>query len=109
MKPRAIPTDREVIETAIIKSLITSYFNIVKKSIRDSVPKAIMCFLVNASMNNLQSELVSSLYKESDFNWLLSESDEMTNKRVRARENIDALQKALELTNEIRDVSIGKL
>ena len=36
-----------------------------------------MCFLVNASMNNLQSELVNTLYREQQFGVLLTESDDM--------------------------------
>ena len=44
--------------------LIKSYFLIVRKNIQDSVPKAIMHFLVNYVQDNLQSELVSHLYKQ---------------------------------------------
>ena len=78
MKTRSIATDREKVETGIIKSLILSYFNIVRKTIQDAVPKTIMCFLVNSTSNNLQSELVSALYKEGDYNLLLQESGEIS-------------------------------
>ena len=40
---------RVTMETAIIRNLIQSYFNIVKKNIADLVPKTIMAFLVNES------------------------------------------------------------
>ena len=51
------PTEREVIEVSIIKSLISSYFSIVRKNFMDLVPKAIMYFLVNYVKRELQSEL----------------------------------------------------
>lgn len=41
------PTKRETSEADMIKNLIVSYFNIVKKNINDSIPKTIVSFLVN--------------------------------------------------------------
>ena len=38
---------REQIEVDMIKKLITSYFNVVKKNINDSIPKTVINFLVN--------------------------------------------------------------
>ena len=42
---------RSQLETRIIKSLIVSYFNTVRKSMNDMVPKTIMAFLVNKTKN----------------------------------------------------------
>jgi dynamin 1-like protein len=41
------PKAREEAETELIKKLIISYFNVVKKNINDLVPKSIVTFLIN--------------------------------------------------------------
>lgn len=51
-------SEKEQRDCKIIEKLIKSYFFIVRKSIQDTVPKAIMHFLVNYVQDNLQSELV---------------------------------------------------
>ena len=54
----------------VSERLIQSYFLIVQKNIQDNVPKAIMHFLVNNAKDNLQSELVSQLYKKEEIDYL---------------------------------------
>jgi len=68
--------------------LIRSYFYIVRKSIQDSVPKAVMHFLVNYVKDNLQSELVTHLYKDQA-EALLIESEHIA---VRRKETADMLK-----------------
>jgi dynamin 1-like protein len=58
----------------------------VRKNIQDSVPKAIMHFLVNYVKDNLQSELVSHLYKQEEIDKLLSESEHIAARRREASE-----------------------
>lgn len=69
--------------------LIKSYFYIVRKSIQDAVPKAIMHFLVNYVKDNLQSELVTHLYKSENADAFLNESDHIA---VRRKEAADMLK-----------------
>ena len=45
-----------------------------------------MHFLVNFVKNNLQSELVSSLYKQEEISTLLSESEHIGQRRTEAAE-----------------------
>lgn len=66
--------------------LIRSYFMIVRKNIQDSTPKAIMHFLVNYIKDNLQSELVSQLYKREEIETLLEESEHIAARRKEASE-----------------------
>jgi hypothetical protein len=75
--------------------LIKSYFYIVRKSIQDSVPKAVMHFLVNFVKDNLQSELVSSLYKQEEISSLLSESEHIGQRRKEAAEMLQVLKEKI--------------
>ena len=86
--------------------LIKSYFYIVRKSIQDSVPKAVMHFLVNYVKDNLQSQLVSSLYKQEEISSLLSESEHVGQRRKEAAEMLKALQKAGQIISEIRETHV---
>lgn len=42
---------RSQMEIHIIKNLITSYFNIVRKNLNDLVPKTVIAMLVNRTKN----------------------------------------------------------
>ena len=46
LRPPETNSDQEIVEIAVIKILLRSYYDIVRKNIEDSVPKAIMYFLV---------------------------------------------------------------
>lgn len=95
--PGAPVQTRGQLETDIIKSLLVSYYTIVRKNLQDAVPKAIMHFLVNSirkvqtcphkqrrkvlprvrslsrwlSLQDIQNELVAELYRENEFDEML--------------------------------------
>lgn len=96
--------NRQSFDCDLIEKLITSYFLIVRKSIQDSIPKAVMHCLVSHVRDELQSELVAELYKMEAFDELMEESPETSARRRQIREMVVALQKAHEILNEIRDV-----
>jgi replication fork clamp-binding protein CrfC len=98
--------DKEQVECDIIKQLLIQYFQIVRKNISDSVPKSIMCFLVNKSKSSLQSELVRKMYKEDLFKDLLKENDDIAQKRKATQKMLSVLQKAQSIINEIKDISV---
>lgn len=89
------------------EGLLDSYFNIVRKNIQDAIPKAIMFFLVSRSKNEMQNELISSLYKEQSFNSLLSESQDVVLKRENCKSRIEILSKAQYIINEVRDYNLN--
>jgi len=99
-------TQREQLELLVIKRFIRSYFGIVKKNIADLVPKSIMFMLVNKSKQRLQQDLALALYKEDQFESLLSESPEIARKRKAAQDLLAILQKALQIINEVNDYRI---
>lgn len=99
----APPSDREKVETEIIKSLIDSYFSIVRKNYIDMVPKTIMYFLVNHVKDEMQNELVSELYREAEVGFLMKEAEDIAIRRRTCIEMRDLLEKALEIVNEVRD------
>jgi dynamin 1-like protein len=96
--------NRQQFDCELIEKLITSYFLIVRKSIQDSIPKAVMHCLVNYVKEELQSELVSELYRTESYDELMEEAHEMIARRREVSEMVKALQKASEILNEIRDL-----
>ncbi|XP_069355205.1 dynamin-1-like protein isoform X9 [Maniola hyperantus] len=87
----------------LVERLIKSYFYIVRKSIKDTVPKAVMHFLVNYVKDNLQSELVTHLYKSDQADNLLNESEHIAHRRKEAADMLKALQRAGQIISEIRE------
>uniref|UniRef100_A0A8D3D1G6 Dynamin-1-like protein n=1 Tax=Scophthalmus maximus TaxID=52904 RepID=A0A8D3D1G6_SCOMX len=96
-------SSREQRDCEVIERLIKSYFLIVRKNIQDSVPKAVMHFLVNHVKDCLQSELVGQLYKAALLEDLLTESEDMAQRRNEAADMLKALQKASQVIAEIRE------
>ncbi|XP_040295010.1 dynamin-1-like protein isoform X4 [Bufo bufo] len=97
---------REQRDCEVIERLIKSYFLIVRKNIQDSVPKAVMHFLVNHVKDALQSELVGQLYKSNLLDDLLTESEDMAQRRNEAADMLKALQRASQIIAEIRETHL---
>ncbi|CEH13225.1 dynamin protein dnm1 [Ceraceosorus bombacis] len=94
-------SEREVLETSLIRSLIASYFTIVRQSIQDLVPKAVMHLLVNFSRDGVQARLISRLYKESLFSDLLEEDEATNNERRRVQALLEAYREAHQILSEV--------
>lgn len=97
--PEAV-SDQEEVQVEVTRVLVDSYFDIVRKNLQDSVPKALMHFLVNHVRRGLQQHLIRRLYKEELFGDIMSEREDVASKRQQCQEALRALrhaQKALEV------------
>ncbi|XP_022149203.1 dynamin-related protein 3A-like [Momordica charantia] len=101
LRPSEGYSDQEVIEIAVIKLLLRSYYDIVRKNIEDSVPKAIMHFLVLHTKRELHNVFIKKLYRENLFEEMLQEPDEVAMKRKRTRDTLRVLQQAFRTLDEL--------
>lgn len=65
-----------------------------------SVPKAVMHFLVNHVKDSLQSELVGQLYKSGLLNDLLTESEDMAQRRKEAADMLQVTPRGARFLHE---------
>lgn len=101
LKASATLSERETMETEVIKLLIVSYFNIVKRTMVDMVPKAVMLNLVKQSKEEIQTDLLSKLYQADQVEELLKESEFTVTRRKECQRMVDSLQKAAEIVASV--------
>lgn len=94
-------SERENLEVEVIKLLIQSYYNIVKRTMIDMVPKAIMLNLVQFSKEEMQRELLENLYKSEELDSLLKESDYTIRRRKECQQMVESLTKAQEIVSSV--------
>ncbi|XP_024311649.1 dynamin-related protein 3A isoform X2 [Brachypodium distachyon] len=94
LKPSENKSNQDLTEIAIVKLLVKSYYDIVRKSIEDAVPKAIMHFLVNHTKRELHNILIRKLYRENLLDEMLRETDEVLIRRQRIQETLQVLEQA---------------
>ena len=99
--PEPAVSDREMLETELIRRLISSYFDIVRETIADQVPKAIMHLLVNHCKDVVQNRLVSELYKEDLFAELLYEDDGIKAEREKCERLLETYKEAAKIVGEV--------
>ncbi|CAH6719209.1 vacuolar protein sorting-associated protein 1 [[Candida] jaroonii] len=94
-------TERETMETEVIKLLISSYYNIVKRTVSDVIPKAIMLKLIVKSKDDIQKVLLEKLYNSSDLADLVKENELTVQKRKECVKMIDVLRNASEIVSSV--------
>lgn len=100
-------SEKEEVETRLIISLLHSYFGIVRKNLSDSVPKAIMHFLVNQVSEQLPTTLVTELYKEDRIDEVLQEDEAVVRQRERCKTALEAYRQAATLLAQVRDTDLA--
>lgn len=94
-------TERESMETEVIKLLISSYYNIVKRTIADLVPKAIMLKLINKSKDEIQKHLLEKIYSSPDLADLVKENEATIARRKEYTKMVEALLNASEIVSSV--------
>jgi dynamin 1-like protein len=101
LKASATLSERETMETEVIKLLISSYFDIVKRTMIDMVPKSIVLNLVKQSKEDIQTQLLEKLYRADQIEELLKESEFTVQRRKECQRMVDSLQKAAEIVASV--------
>lgn len=94
-------TEREAQETEVIKLLIQSYFNIVKKNIADIIPKAVMLKLIQQSKSGIQKVLLESLYNNKDISSLVQENGITVARRKECKKMVQVLENASQIVSTV--------
>lgn len=94
-------SDREKTDTEVIKLLIMSYFNIVKRTLADMVPKSISLKMIKYSKEHIQHELLEQLYKSQAFDKLLQESEVTVQRRKECEQMVESLLQASEIVSNV--------
>ncbi|PIA46028.1 hypothetical protein AQUCO_01600356v1 [Aquilegia coerulea] len=101
LRPSENQTEQEAVEIVLVKLLLNSYYDIVRKNIQDCVPKAIMYFLVNHTKRELLATFIKNLYRENLFEEMLQEQEEVATQRKRTRDMFQILQLAVQTLEDV--------
>ncbi|KAI0470834.1 vacuolar sorting protein 1 [Xylariaceae sp. FL0804] len=102
LKASGVLSERETMEVEVIKLLISSYYNIVKRTMIDMVPKAVMLNLVTFTKNEMQKELLENMYRSDTPDELLKESDYTIRRRKECQQMVESLSKASEIVSQVQ-------
>jgi hypothetical protein len=101
LKASGSVSEKEFAEIEVIKMLLGSYFDIVKQSTADLVPKYIMANLVKYAREELQQGMLAELYREDLMVELLKENPDVVQRRHEVKRMLVALQRAEEIINTV--------
>ena len=87
------------ISAEIVKRILSSYFDIVRKKLIDAIPKAIVYMLVNKVMEQMTATVVEELFNDQAVVEMLAEDPGITKKREETQQAIVYLDEAIEKIN----------
>lgn len=90
-----------------LRTRIDNYFDIVLRSCRDSIPKAIGFFLVRSSQQRLQFELYKAINENKMLTDSLGEPQRVTERRKQLNELRDTLNNSLKVLQRDPDIQAG--
>ncbi|KAL2051966.1 hypothetical protein ABVK25_007658 [Lepraria finkii] len=102
LKASGTLSEKEVNEVEVIKLLINSYYNITRRTMIDMVPKAIMLNLVQFTKDEMQRELLEQMYRTTELDDLLKESDYTVRRRKECLQMVESLGKANEIVSQVQ-------
>ncbi|MCJ1224498.1 vacuolar protein sorting-associated protein 1 [Toensbergia leucococca] len=102
LKASGTLSEKEGQEVEVIKLLINSYYNIVRRTMIDMVPKAIMLSLVQFTKDEMQRELLENMYRASELEDLLKESDYTIRRRKECQQMVESLSRASEIVSQVQ-------
>ena len=97
-------TTKEERQVMIMKRLIICYFSIIKKQIKDSIPKTVIWHLVQETVKRMNFQLINGLTKIENKVEMLQENQQDKFEREILENNISALSESLTLINKVTTV-----
>lgn len=94
-------SEREMVETEVVKLLINSYYGIVQRTVADLVPKSITYNLILSSKENIQKELLEKLYRSDGLDDLVKENEFTVQRRKECQRMVEALSKASAIVSSV--------
>lgn len=102
LKASGTLSEREGQEVEVIKLLINSYFNITRRTMIDMVPKAIMLNLVQFTKEEMQRHLLEQMYRTTELDELLKESEYTVRRRKECQQMVESLGRATEIVSQVQ-------
>ncbi|KAK5941087.1 vacuolar protein sorting-associated protein 1 [Knufia obscura] len=102
LKASGTLSERENQEVEVIKLLINSYFNITRRTMIDMVPKAIMLNLVQFTKEEMQRHLLEQMYRTTELDELLKESEYTVRRRKECQTMVESLGRATEIVGQVQ-------